>query len=112
MDSLARDVRDSLRQWRRTPLVTGVTLLSLTLGIGANLALFSLVSAVRLSPLPVREAERLTRLVVVRGDYMFQTGVWAFLRREQTIFEGVAAAAPSQLNLAISFAAHSGRTCS
>ena len=40
---------------RQTPIVSGVALLSLALGIGANVAIFSLVNALILKPLPVHE---------------------------------------------------------
>jgi putative ABC transport system permease protein len=100
VDTLTRDIRDGLRQWRRAPLMTAVALASLGLGIGANLALFSLVAAVHFTPLPVRAPERLARIVTDRGEYALQNIVWEYVRREQAIFEGVAGAAAARLNLA------------
>ncbi len=47
---------------RQTPVVSGVALLSLALGIGANVAIFSLVNALILKPLPVHDPERLAIL--------------------------------------------------
>ena len=58
-DTLGRDLRFALRQMRQTPIVSGVALLSLALGIGANVAIFSLVNALMLKALPVHEPERL-----------------------------------------------------
>ena len=46
----------------QTPIVSGVALLSLALGIGANVAIFSLVNALILKSLPVHEPERLVQL--------------------------------------------------
>ena len=57
-----QDVRFGLRLWARQPGLTGVVLLTLALGIGANTALFSLLDAVLLRPLPFPEPERLVRL--------------------------------------------------
>ena len=54
--------RFALRQMRQTPVVSGVALLSLALGIGANVAIFSLVNALILKALPIHEPERLVQL--------------------------------------------------
>ncbi|HEX6940650.1 MAG TPA: ABC transporter permease [Longimicrobiales bacterium] len=57
-----RNLRLALRMLFRTPFVTGVAVLSLALGIGANTAIFSLFEQLLLRPLPVREPERLVNL--------------------------------------------------
>ena len=62
MAALARDLKFAFRQMRRTPIVSGVALLSLALGIGANVAIFSLVNALILKPLPIDEPNRLVIL--------------------------------------------------
>ncbi len=54
--------RLALRTLFRTPFVTGVAVLSLALGIGANAAIFSMFNQILLRPLPVREPERLVNL--------------------------------------------------
>lgn len=59
LESLLRDIRYGLRQLRRTPLLTLVIVLSLALGIGANTAIFSLVDAALLKPLPVKDPQSL-----------------------------------------------------
>jgi putative ABC transport system permease protein len=59
LDSLGRDLRFALRLMRQTPVVSGVAMLSLALGIGANVAIFNLVNALMLKALPIHEAERL-----------------------------------------------------
>jgi len=59
MDGLLRDLKFSLRHMTRSPGLAAVIAASLALGIGANTAIFSLVRAVMLQSLPVREPGRL-----------------------------------------------------
>lgn len=54
-----REFRQALRRLLRTPLFAGVTVLTLALGIGATTAVFSVIHAVLLNPLPYPEPERL-----------------------------------------------------
>src|SRR5215213_1555012 len=56
------DIRQALRIFRREPALAAAAVLTLTLGIGANTALFALVEAVLLRPLPFQQADRLVVL--------------------------------------------------
>jgi putative ABC transport system permease protein len=67
-EGILRDVRYACRGLARRPGFTAVALLSLALGIGANTAIFSLLDAVFLRPLPVAGIARLAAVFTVSSD--------------------------------------------
>src|SRR5262249_29624111 len=59
MDSIIKDIRYGIRSLLKRPAFTVIALIALALGIGANTAIFSLVNAVVLQPLPYPDPDRL-----------------------------------------------------
>jgi hypothetical protein len=62
MTGIVEDIRYAARTLARNPGFVVVTVLTLALGIGANAAIFSVVDAVMLAPLPYPDAERIVRV--------------------------------------------------
>ncbi len=62
LESLLQDVRFGLRMLRKNPGFTAVVVLTLALGIGANTAIFSVVSKVLIDPMPYPNADRIVML--------------------------------------------------
>ena len=91
MTSLWQNLRHTMRVLRKSPGFTAVAVLSLALGIGANTAIFSLLDALLLRDLPVRQPERLVELSVVRrGDkIMFSFPMFREIARGQRVFSGL-----------------------
>ncbi len=94
MPALLSDLRSSLRQIRRAPAFAAAVIATLALGIGANTAIFSVVSAVLLAPLPFRNPGR---LVALPGYYSYLN--YRDLRTRVGAFSGLAAYSNQSMSL-------------
>lgn len=73
IETLWQDICFAARLLRKSKGFTIVAVLTLTVGIGANTAIFSLVDALLLRPFPVRDPQQLTFLAVPRNDANFDS---------------------------------------
>jgi predicted permease len=91
METLWQNLRYTLRVLGKNPGFTAVALLSLVLGIGANTAIFTLVNALLLRDLPVRQPEQLVQLSAVRweGKIPFSYPMFREVERDQRVFSGL-----------------------
>jgi predicted permease len=92
---LARDARHGLRSMRRHPGLAAIAATTLALGIGANTALFSVINAVMLTPLPVPRPGDLRLFSTTGGPtpvpgFSFSYPVYEDLQRDAPAFSGIA----------------------
>ncbi len=108
MENFWRDLVYAARGLRRNPVLLLCALLSVGLGTGANTAMFQLLDAVRLRPLPVPKPEQLAVVRIIGGnggmglnpgEYPELTRpIWEELQRRQTAFSGMFAWGADQVN--------------
>jgi putative ABC transport system permease protein len=93
LEDLLQDARYALRSLRKHPAFTVIAIFTLALGIGANTAIFSVINAVLLRPLPYRDADSLvtlTETVDGRSIGVSYPNVVDW-RNQNTVFENLAA---------------------
>ncbi len=106
IETLLQDVRYGLRILGRTPVITSVAILSLALGIGANTAIFTMLDAVMLRLLPVRNPQELVQVRIrapKSGTEMngyFTNPLWEQLRDQQDVFSNAFAWSETRFDLA------------
>jgi len=96
LDQLVRDLRFGCRQLLRAPGFALTAVLTLALGLGANTAVFSLINALLLRPLPVPHASELVTVKQSSSNsdnfnYSFSEPVFRTLEKRHDLFQGVAA---------------------
>src|ERR1043165_3766405 len=95
MNTLLQDIRFGLRMLIKSPSVSIVATIALALGIGANTAIFNVVNAVLLRPLPSPNRESLVAVFETNTERGLQRGSHSSpnffdVRSQQTVFERIA----------------------
>jgi predicted permease len=104
METLRQDLSYGFRTLCKSPGFTAVAVLSLAIGIGANSAIFSVINALLLRPLPYQDADRLAILwqrspgLNVAQDW-FSPGQCLDVKAENQVFEQVAVTIGASFNL-------------
>ena len=102
LDSVLADVRYAVRMLLRSPVFSIVAVASLALGVGANTAVFTLMDAVMVRPLPVPHPEELVHITMSDRDRdgYFTNPLWEQVRDRQTGFAAMAAFGETAWNIA------------
>ncbi len=104
MDQVIRDIRFALRGLVKKPAFTVIAVLTLALGIGANTAIFSVVNAVLLRPLPIKEPDRVMTFwhsAPAKGlqHLDLNPAMFAYYRNRTRAFESLAAFETGEFSL-------------
>ena len=94
LTSIAQDVRDAFRSMRSSVGLTSIAVLSLSLAIGGTVAIFSVMYALILRPLPVFQPERLLQIERSSGAPYHPYAVWKGLQERDGPFSNVLAYYP------------------
>ncbi len=126
LDQLMQDARYGLRMLLRNPAFTAVAVVTLAIGIGANTAVFSLIQAIVVKPLPVRDPEQ---LVIFTDDeagsgtnisstppegiwHLYSYEIFSYLQQQPLPFEAIAATRSGRSSVLARFDAATARRAS
>ena len=98
LDSIAQDIRYGIRTLVASPAFTITAIVSLTIAIGANAAIFSLLNAIMLRTLPVKDPAQLVGIQHNKSLY-FTNPLWEQIRDHPAPFDGTLAFSQSQFDL-------------
>jgi putative ABC transport system permease protein len=103
LETTIQDVRYSLRAMRKNPGFFSIAALTLALGIGASIAVFSLVNTILLKPLPYPNANRVVMLwregpLAGIGDMPWAPGEYSILAKAATAFQNLGAFKKDRFN--------------
>lgn len=99
LDRLRQDLHYGWRSMAKQPGFTAIVILTLAIGIGANTAIYTVVDATMLRPLPFKEPDRLLKVSLTRPDLNssvpVEQSVWSYpkfetFRQNQQVFDGMA----------------------
>jgi len=103
MDTLVKDIRYGIRALLQHPVFTAIVVITLALGIGANTAIFSVVNAVLLRPLPYKDPSRLMIVHELKEGNSWSTVSYDdfndFRDRQQSFEQAAAFSAPWIFNV-------------
>jgi len=106
IESVIADIRYAVRQLRRTPGFTLTVVITIALGIGANTAIFSMINALVLKPLPISEPDRVVFLTTRyasdpgdgHGDPSASPAFFVHWRAQSSVIEHVSALTATGMN--------------
>jgi predicted permease len=99
LDDLTRDVVFGIRWLRRSPAFAAAAIVSVALGVGANAAVFSVLNALMLRPLPVERPDEIVRVTPGGSRQTWTHPLWTEVRGRASIFAGLAAWSPREFDL-------------
>ncbi len=106
LDTWLQDLHYALRTFAASKGFAATVVLSLALGIGANMAIFSILNAVMLRSLPVEDPRALVKIQIGSSDDEVTNPIWEQVRDHQQAFSGALAYSSTRFDLAAGGESH------